>query len=121
MKTQIHDLDILKKALTDLHLQWKNNSTELQSFQKQVHIVDLAIEQSNGIDVGFAWNGEYELVADLQFWNQPWSLDAFVDRLKQRYAYHSVIQETQKQNFQVCKEENTLDGSVKLVLQRWAF
>nr|YP_010336323.1 hypothetical protein MW428_pgp169 [Goniotrichopsis reniformis]UNJ14729.1 hypothetical protein [Goniotrichopsis reniformis] len=120
MKTQIHDLDILKKTLSDLHLDWKEACNTLRGFQGETHVVDLVIEQHNGTDIGFAWNGQYELVVDLQFWQQPWSIEALIDRLSQRYAYHSIIKETQKQNFKVCHEENSLDGSVCLVVQRWA-
>mmetsp|Transcript_38103 Transcript_38103/g.151200 ORF Transcript_38103/g.151200 Transcript_38103/m.151200 type:complete len:129 (+) Transcript_38103:369-755(+) len=119
--TQIHDLKILKKALKDLNIDWKIDSNILNGFKATTHVVDLVIEQQNGVDIGFAWNGkEYELIADLQFWQQPWSLEAFLDRLSQSYAYHSIIQETQKQNFKVCHEKNALDGSVSLVVQRWA-
>nr|YP_010336717.1 hypothetical protein MW559_pgp169 [Stylonema alsidii]UNJ15123.1 hypothetical protein [Stylonema alsidii] len=119
MKTQLHDLSILKKALNDLDLDWNNNSNMLRGFQGQTHIADLVIEQQNGIDIGFGWNGQYELIADMQFWQQPWSIEALIDRLSQRYAYHSILRETQKQNFQICHEENTLDGSVSLIVQRW--
>nr|YP_010336521.1 hypothetical protein MW557_pgp167 [Rhodospora sordida]UNJ14927.1 hypothetical protein [Rhodospora sordida] len=120
MKTQLNDLSILKKALTDLHLEWKTDSNLLRSFQEQTHWVDLVIEQENMVDIGFAWNGQYELVADLQFWQQPWSIEALLNRLSQRYAYHSILKETYKQNFKICQEENALDGSISLVVQRWA-
>ena len=30
----------------------------------------------------FSWNGfEYQLVADLQFWQQPWSVELFLDKV----------------------------------------
>jgi len=56
--TQIYDLKLLKNALSDLHLEWKVDSTELSGFQGKIDIVDLVIEQENGIDVGFSWNGK---------------------------------------------------------------
>nr|YP_009296768.1 hypothetical protein Bangp_029 [Bangiopsis subsimplex]AOM66111.1 hypothetical protein Bangp_029 [Bangiopsis subsimplex]ARO90332.1 conserved hypothetical plastid protein [Bangiopsis subsimplex] len=121
MKTKIHDLEILKQALSDLHVNFKINSSLLKDFQGQTHVVDLVISQPNGTEIGFVWNGQYELIADLQFWNQPWSIEAFLDRLSQRYAYHLILKETQNQNFQIAQEENILDGSVRLVLQRWTF
>nr|YP_010335734.1 hypothetical protein MW631_pgp168 [Chroothece richteriana]UNJ14140.1 hypothetical protein [Chroothece richteriana] len=121
MKTQIHNLDILKKALDDLKVKWRVESSKLQGFQGQNYFVDVVLEQQNGIDIGFAWNGQYELIADLQFWQQAWSLEAFLDRLNQRYAYQSILEETHKQNFEVCQEKNYLDGSVRLVVQRWTY
>lgn len=58
IKTQIYDLDVLKKALKDLNLEWKPSSTSLCNFQGQVYTVDLAIEQPNTSDFGFIWNGK---------------------------------------------------------------
>ena len=74
------------------------------------------IEQKNGYDIGFSSNGnnEYELVADLQFWEQNWSVDRFLSQVTQRYAYHTVLTEATKQGFQVAEERNQQDGSIKL-------
>lgn len=58
IRTQIHNLNILKKALNDLNIEWKTNSTELKDFQGQTHLVDLVISQSNKNDIGFIWNGK---------------------------------------------------------------
>lgn len=56
--TQIHDLKILKKALKDLNIDWKIDSNILNGFKATTHVVDLVIEQQNGVDIGFAWNGK---------------------------------------------------------------
>ncbi|MDE5088513.1 MAG: DUF1257 domain-containing protein, partial [Trichodesmium sp. St16_bin2-tuft] len=75
----------------------------------------------NGYDLGFSWNGnEYELVADLQFWQQAWSVDRFIKMVTQRYAFQTVINETTKQGFQVTEQQKNQDGSIRLVVQRWS-
>ena len=81
----------------------------------------MVIEQKNGYDLGFSWNGnEYELVADLQFWQQAWSVDRFIKMVTQRYAFQTVINETTKQGFQVTEQQKNQDGSIRLVVQRWS-
>ena len=77
--------------------------------------------RNNGYDLGFTWTGqEYEFVADLQFWQQAVPVDRFLSKITQRYAYHTVVNETSKQGFQVSEQQNHQDGSIRLVLQRWS-
>ncbi len=71
IKTQIRNLSSLKSALSDIGVEWKEGPCPVRGYQGQTQTAELAIEQNNGYDVGFKWNGsEYELVADLQFWGQ---------------------------------------------------
>lgn len=120
IKTQIRNLTSLKAALTDTSIDWKDGPVDVRGYQGQTQVADVAIEQANGYDVGFKWNGaEYELVADLQYWQQPLSVQGFLNRVTQRYAYHTVMTETSKQGFQVAQEQKAEDGSIRLVLQRW--
>ncbi|NEQ38931.1 MAG: DUF1257 domain-containing protein [Okeania sp. SIO3I5] len=121
IKTQIRNLKSLQSALTDLGIDWKSGPTEVRGYRGQTSTAEVVVEQNNGYDLGFTWNGkEYELVADLQFWQQVWSVDRFVNLVTQRYAFHTVINETAKQGFQVTEQQKNQDGSVRLVVQRWS-
>jgi len=121
IKTQIRNLTSLQSALTDLGVDWKTGPSEVRGYQGQTRTAEVVIEQENNYDVGFAWNGkEYELVADLQYWQQPLSVEGFLNRITQRYAFHTVMSETAKQGFQVAQQENNQDGSIRLVVQRWS-
>lgn len=120
IKTQIRNLTSLQLALNDLGVEWKEGPCSVRGYRGQTQTAEVAIEQSNGYDVGFSWNGsEYELVADLQFWNQDLTVDRFLSRVTQRYAYHTVLNETSEKGFQVSEEQQNKDGSIRLVLQRW--
>ncbi|XFA72510.1 DUF1257 domain-containing protein [Thermosynechococcaceae cyanobacterium Okahandja] len=120
IKTQIRSLPALEAALTDLGVPWQSGSQPVRGFRGQTQTADVVMPQANGYDIGFRWNGtEYELVADLEFWQQAWSVDRFLSKVTQRYAYHAVVQSASEQGFQVQTEEQHSDGSVKLVLQRW--
>ena len=120
IKTQIRNLEALKAALTDTSTDWKSGPVSVRGYQGQTQVADVAIQQENGYDIGFKWNGaEYELVADLQYWQQPLTVQGFLNRVTQRYAYHTVVSETTNQGFQISQEQKAKDGSIRLVLQRW--
>jgi hypothetical protein len=121
IKTQLRDLNALQSALTDVGVDWKPGPQLVKGYRGQTHTADIAVEQENGYDIGFSWNGqEYNLVADLQYWQQPWSVEGFLNRLTQRYAYHTIVSTTTLQGFQVAEQQQQQDGSLRLVLQRWS-
>lgn len=121
IKTQIRNLKSLQSALTDLGIDWKSGPKEVRGYRGQTQTAEVVVEQNNGYDLGFTWNGgEYELVADLQFWQQAWSVDRFINMVTQRYAYHTVVGESAKQGFQVTEQQKNQDGSIRLVVQRWS-
>lgn len=121
IKTQIRNLTSLEAALSDLGVEWKAGPRSVRGYQGQTRNAEVVIEQENDYDIGFSWNGnEYELIADLQYWKQSWSVDGFLNRVTQRYAYHTVIHETEKQGFQVSEQQKNEDGSIRLVVQRWS-
>lgn len=121
IKTQIRNLSSLKAALTDLGIDWKEGPRPVRGYRGQTATAEVAIEQENNYDIGFSWNGkEYELIADLQYWQQPWTVNGFLNRVTQRYAYHTVVNETTRQGFQVAEQQHNEDGSVRLVVQRWS-
>ncbi|MDJ1172700.1 DUF1257 domain-containing protein [Roseofilum capinflatum] len=121
IKTQIRNLEALKTALSELEMDWKPGPSPVRGYQGQTHDAEVVIEQENGYDIGFSWNGQhYELVSDMQFWQQNLSVQGFINKITQRYAYHTVVQETAKQGFQVAEQQKNEDGSIRLVLQRWS-
>ena len=120
IKTQLRNLTSLKAALTDLGMDWKEGPATVRGYQGQTETADVAIEQPNGYDIGFAWNGqEYALVTDMQFWQLNGSVDRFLKQVTERYAFHTVINSGAEQGFQVAEQVKNEDGSIRLVLQRW--
>jgi hypothetical protein len=114
MKTRFQNLFYLEKALNRLNISHKKKSATQNSN------TNLIIPQSNGYDLEFSWNGqEYELVADISFWEQAYPIENFIDRIAQQYAGEVVIGESQKIGFQPVKYQQNSDGSNTLVLERW--
>lgn len=121
IKTQIRDLSSLQAALTDLGIAWKPGPQAVRGYQGQTHNAEVVIEQDNGYDIGFSQNqNHYELIADLQYWNQPLSVEGFLKQVTQRYAYQTVLKETTRQGFELTEQQHQQDGSIRLVLQRWS-
>jgi len=121
IKTQIRNLTSLKYALKDLNIDWKEGPSPVRGYQGQTSQADLVIEQENNYDIGFSWNGQhYELVADLQYWQQPWTVDGSLQRVTQNYALQTVLNESAQQGFAVTEQQKNEDGSIRLVVQRWS-
>jgi hypothetical protein len=120
IKTQIRNLSSLKTSLSELGIDWKEGPAPIKGYQGQTRTAEVVINQDNNYDIGFSWNGqEYELVADLQYWQQPWTVEGFLRRVTQGYAFHTVVNESAKQGFQVTEQQKNEDGSIRLVVQRW--
>ena len=118
IKTRFQNLFYLEKALNRLNIVHKQEQVISQNSDSS-H-VNLVIPQSNNYDVQFCWNGqEYELVADMSFWEQAYPIENFIDRIAQQYAGEVIIGESQKIGFQPIKYQQNSDGSNTLVLERW--
>jgi len=117
IKTRFQNLLYLKKALNRLNISYKE-----QLDSRNSEVINLAIPQSNGYDIEFAWNGEqYELVIDMSFWQQSSPVESFIDKVAQTYAGEVIISESQKTGFQAVKYQQNMDGSNTLVLERWNY
>ena len=79
-------------------------------------------ELAIGTDVGFRMNpmtGDYELVADLETWNQPISVERFLDKVNQQYARMTIHNTVKDLGFQVEEEWEMDDNSIELTVTRW--
>ena len=122
IKTMLRNLSSLQLALNDAGVSWQAGPKAVRGYQGDTTTAEVVIEQENGYDVGFKHNaqtGDYELVADLQYWQQPLSVEGFLNQVTQRYAYHTVVNESAVKGFQVSEQVANEDGSIRLVLQRW--
>lgn len=120
IKTRFQNLFYLEKALNRLNIINKQQEKTFTTSIIESSNISLIIPQSNGYDIEFAWNGkEYELVVDMSFWEQPYPIESFVDKIAQQYAGEVIIGESQKIGFQPIKYQENADGSNTLVLERW--
>ena len=79
-------------------------------------------EVAIGNDIGFRLNpmsGNYELVADLETWNQPVPVERFIDKVNQQYARMTIYNTVKDLGFEVAEEWEMQDGSIELTVNRW--
>lgn len=118
IKTRFQNLSYIKKALSRLNIAHEEKILTNSDITNTV--TNLVIPQSNGYDIEFLWNGQnYELVVDLSYWQQPYPIESFIDKVAQKYAGEAIIGESQKTGFQPIKYKQNVDGSNTLVLERW--
>lgn len=114
IQTRFQNLFYLEKALSRLDIDYEKITSS------QTLTSSLIIAQSNGYDLEFSWNNhEYELIADISFWQQTYPIETFMDQIAQQYAGEVIIGESQKIGFQPIKYQQNLDGSNTLILERW--
>ena len=122
VKTELRDLPALLGALTDLGHEPSCAPQPVRGYRGQTITADVSVPQPDGADIGFRWNptnDSYELVTDLQLWNQAIPVERFLARLHQRYALRTILAATAEEGFQVTEQRDALDGSIELVVTRW--
>jgi len=127
IETQLFNKQTLLKALKDMGIK----STALKADGEQIEarghrgetvMADIVIPQQNNYDVAFRHNGEtYELVTDLQFWQQSMPVDAFMEKVNQRYAVNNLIDTSSDDGFNVDNVVTAQDGTVTLEMSRYSF
>ena len=120
IKTKLYDRVTIEKSLSDLNIEWESEGTKIRGYNNQEHSADIIIRQNNKHDIGFKWNNsEYELVADLMFWDQSYSVDKFLNQVQQRYAFNLITKVSEEQHLQFVETENLEDGSIRLLLRKF--
>lgn len=120
IKTKLYDRETIEKSLSDLNIKWETEINKVRGYNNQEELAEIVIKQKNNHDIGFKWNGkEYELVTDLMFWDQKYSVNKFLNQVNQRYAFNLITKVSEEQSFQYVEAENLQDGSIRLLLRKF--
>ena len=119
IKTRIKNKPELLEALQLLQY-------DVQEDQELINPIDhqherVKVDVSIGTDIGFRLNstGEYELVADIQTWNQPIPPERLIEKVTQQYARMTIHNTIKEQGFQVVEEWEMDDNSIEITTTRW--
>ena len=122
IKTKIRNKPELQEALELLQYTVVEDQelrvTGAHGIKHETVTADLAIAK----DIGFRLNpmtSEYELVADLETWDQPIPVERFIDKVNQQYARMTIHNSVKKMGFQIEEEWEMEDNSIELVVTRW--
>ena len=122
VKTQLRKREPLFQALIDLGYCPQEGERLVRGYRGQTVKAELAVTMTKGGDIGFRWNDStqsYELVTDLDLWQQQVPVERFLSKLTQRYALNTVLTATNEEGFEVAEEKRNIDGSIELVVTRW--
>jgi len=122
IKTKLKNKPILQEALELLQYDVKQDQELKVTGAHGIGHETVEAQLSIGTDIGFRLNeitGVYELVADLETWNQPIPVERFVDKVTQQYARMTIHNQVKEMGFQVEEEWEMVDGSIELVVNRW--
>ena len=122
IKTEIRHKEPLIEALVLLQYDVKENQKLKVSgpHGKNHEIVnaDLVIAK----DIGFRLNSNtnsYELVTDLQTWNENVPVKRFIDKVNQQYARMLIHSTVKEDGYEVQEEWEMDDGSIELTVTCW--
>ena len=122
IKTKLRNKPQLQEALEILQYDVKEDQELKVTGAHGIGHETVEAQLAIGTDVGFRLNeitGVYELVADLETWNQPIPVERFVDKVTQQYARMTIHDTVKKMGFEVEDEWEMVDGSIELVVNRW--
>ena len=122
IKTKLRNKPQLQEALEILQYDVKQDQELKVSGSHGIGHETVEAELAIGTDIGFRMNpmtGEYELVADLETWNQPIPVERFMDKVNQQYARMTVHNTVKEMGFQVEEEWEMEDNSIELTVTRW--
>ena len=121
IRTKLRNKPQLQEALEILQYDVKQDQELKVSGSHGIRHETVEAELAIGTDIGFRMNpmtGEYELVADLETWNQPIPVERFMDKVNQQYARMTVHNTVKEMGFQVEEEWEMEDNSIELTVTR---
>tara|TARA_R100000664_G_C2675092_1_gene85482 strand:+ start:246 stop:650 length:405 start_codon:yes stop_codon:yes gene_type:complete len=122
IKTKLKSKPILQEALELLQYDVKQDQELKVTGAHGIGHETVEAQLTIGTDVGFRLNeitGVYELVADLETWNQPIPVERFIDKVNQQYARMTIHNTVKDMGFEVEDEWEMVDGSIELTVNRW--
>ena len=122
IRTKLKNKPILQEALEILQYDVKEYQELKVTGAHGIGHETVEAELAIGTDIGFRLNeitGVYELVADLETWNQPISVERFIDKVNQQYARMTVHNTVKEMGFQVEEEWEMEDNTIELTVTRW--
>ena len=123
IKTQLKDAEPLIKALNNLGYMINQEEKFVKGYRGKFTAVDISMNLPGETKVGFKWDNNsnsYELVTDLDLWKFELPVERFISKVTQMYAYETIISKTKEDGYQIIEQKNQKDGSIVLVLTKWA-
>lgn len=125
IKTNISDIEVLKKTLKDLGFNYSSTKYNLSkidiNYSNQIQYLNVRNSKINRPTLfEFIWDGfEYNFITDFNLWCLDISVDCFLEKLSQQYAYNIILNQSISNGFNETNHILMKDGSIKVVMQKW--
>lgn len=118
VKTELRDLGMIKLALHDLALDFQENSRYVHPYSGFAAVLPLVVKtQHLTFGLRETEGGVFEVVGDDM---QVKSIQATLQKLQQRYAYHKVVAEVSRAGFDLVEESVGRDNVIRMTVRRWS-
>jgi len=118
----IHNIDSLIQAISDLNAACREKA-KMKATDGKIYDVDVVVKDENNREIGFQKqkDGSYAVIADCAGLNsaQLKKQNEFINKIKQRYAYNTILNELKKKGYQLAEEKKMEKNTIKLVARRW--
>ena len=123
VNTMIKEKELLIKSLNDNNVKVLDTPQVIKGYDGAEVQSDITIEQNNGKNIGFVFNGEtFELIADLQFWDQNVPVELFLEKITQRYSLHSVLKSAKEGGYNTdFLKVNKDTGTIEIEISRYDY
>ncbi len=117
VKTELRDPTLIKRALDDLRIHYKENERYTHRWSGYSGTVPFLVEHNRlTFALRPAGDESYEVIGDEM---QMSRIRSAMAQVEQRYAYHSVLAETAKAGFDLVDESVGRDNVIRLTVRRW--
>lgn len=114
----VEGMAALVQAIAEAGLQSRREKA-FRSEDGEVHAVDMVVSDEAGTHVGVSVDARSGRATFVTREKDPRRGTALANRVAQRYAYSRVMEDLKRKGYQVAREEQQQDGSIKVVAQRW--
>ncbi len=116
-------LAALIKSIVDLSHEYYEVSS-MRTTDGKLYNVSLVTKDTLGRQIGFqkTEKGDYKVIADCAGLNKEEikKQQSFVNQIRQRYSYNTVLQELKKQGYVISEEEKVQNNTIRLVARKWS-
>ncbi len=126
VKTEFRNREALLSSLAEMGFSVEQDAM-IRGY-RGLQNVDIAARSRDGNEIGFIRNsdGSYDMVAD--WWTKKGpkeeelarDLQEMAGRVQQEYARRVVLEQTRSEGFSVVEETKEQDGSIRIIVRRWA-
>jgi hypothetical protein len=120
---ELRCLATLINSIMELGVAYKEASS-MRTADGVIHKVDVILKDTNGKDIGFekTKKGDYRVIADCSGLNkaQLKKQQDLVNKIRQKYAYNTVVNELKKQGYIISEEEKVQNNTIRLTARKWS-